>query len=215
MQEKTCTTCGESKTLDEFYKNPKGKLGYDSQCILCKKNYYQKTQNRRIEYSSKYKNEHRNNINEYARQYYYNNSTKMKLYHSQYRQDHPKYFRDKGREYHKRKLESNPSYVIECRLRSRIKNTIKKGYKNTKSMELLGCTIDEFKIHLQKTAITNGYLTFDIDTYSGKEYHIDHIIPCVSFDLTDPEQQKQCFHYSNQQILTASENLSKHDKVEE
>jgi hypothetical protein len=44
------------------------------------------------------------------------------------------------------------------------------------------------------------------------EWHIDHIIPCASFDLTDPEQQKQCFYYTNLQPLWADDNLKKGDK---
>lgn len=40
------------------------------------------------------------------------------------------------------------------------------------------------------------------DNY-GKYWHIDHIIPCSSFDLTDIEQQKKCFHYTNLQPLFA------------
>ena len=41
---------------------------------------------------------------------------------------------------------------------------------------------------------------------------IDHIIPCAAFDLTKPENQKKCFHYSNTQPLWAKDNLRKGDK---
>ena len=41
------------------------------------------------------------------------------------------------------------------------------------------------------------------------EWHIDHIKPCVSFNLLDENEQKKCFHYTNLQPLWASENLSK------
>ena len=50
------------------------------------------------------------------------------------------------------------------------------------------------------------------DNWSIKGWHIDHIRPCSSFDLSDPTQQKECFHYTNLQPLWASENLKKNNK---
>jgi hypothetical protein len=44
-------------------------------------------------------------------------------------------------------------------------------------------------------------------------WHVDHIIPCSSFDLTDSEQQKKCFHYTNLQPLWAIDNLKKSNKI--
>ena len=48
------------------------------------------------------------------------------------------------------------------------------------------------------------------DNY-GK-WHIDHVRPCSSFDLTDAKQQEECFHYTNLQPLWAAENLQKGSK---
>lgn len=45
------------------------------------------------------------------------------------------------------------------------------------------------------------------------EWHVDHIRPCVSFDLSIPEQQQECFHYTNLQPLWAKDNLQKSDKI--
>jgi len=47
----------------------------------------------------------------------------------------------------------------------------------------------------------------------GKVWHIDHILPCVFFNLNDPNEQKKCFHYTNLQALFVHENLSKGSKI--
>jgi hypothetical protein len=35
----------------------------------------------------------------------------------------------------------------------------------------------------------------------GSAWDVDHIRPCSSFDLTKPEEQAICFHYTNLQPL--------------
>ncbi len=50
-----------------------------------------------------------------------------------------------------------------------------------------------------------------LDNYG--ELHVDHIKPCASFDLSDPEQQRLCFNYKNLQPLWAADNLSKADSI--
>lgn len=41
------------------------------------------------------------------------------------------------------------------------------------------------------------------------EWEIDHILPCISFDLTKPDEQKKCFHYTNLQPLWREDNNKK------
>lgn len=73
----------------------------------------------------------------------------------------------------------------------------------------MGCSKQEYLQYLQETAISNGYNDFDINNYDHSEYHIDHIIPKSKFNLDCTFHRKLCFHYSNVQILSSSENLSK------
>ena len=47
----------------------------------------------------------------------------------------------------------------------------------------------------------------------GKAWHIDHIIPCAKFDLTDPRQQLICFNYLNLRPCFAQENIQKGKKI--
>jgi hypothetical protein len=41
------------------------------------------------------------------------------------------------------------------------------------------------------------------------EWHIDHILPCVAFDLEDPVEQQACFYYKNLQAMWALDNSRK------
>ena len=77
-------------------------------------------------------------------------------------------------------------------------------------MELIGCSVSKLMKHLEGK-FQDG-MTWETRGVHG--WHVDHIIPCKVFDLTDPEQQKQCFHYTNLQPLWAEDNLKKGDKVE-
>jgi hypothetical protein len=68
---------------------------------------------------------------------------------------------------------------------------------------LLGCSIEEFKEHIEKK-FKKG-MTWN----NYGEWELDHIKPCCSFDLTDLEQQKLCFHYTNIQPLWKKEHRIK------
>ncbi len=111
------------------------------------------------------------------------------------------------------RVKNDPSFKLLKYLRGRIRSALKYNTKSKRTMELVGCTMEQLKNHLQQTAIQNGYIDFDIESYSSKYYHIDHIIPCNSFDLSLQENQIKCFHYTNLQILTARENIAKSDNM--
>jgi tRNA(Leu) C34 or U34 (ribose-2'-O)-methylase TrmL len=50
------------------------------------------------------------------------------------------------------------------------------------------------------------------DNYGRYGWHLDHIRPFISFDLTDKEQQQQSLHYTNMQPLWAKDNIIKGGK---
>jgi len=112
-----------------------------------------------------------------------------------------------------RRYHNDNDFRMRICLRSRVGLAMRGVCKSAPTLKLLGCTIEELKNHLQKTATSNGYLGFDINNYSGKEYHIDHIIPCCAFKLSEEREQRKCFHWSNLQILSAEDNYRKNDKV--
>ena len=92
-------------------------------------------------------------------------------------------------------------------LRHRVYMALKGICKSERTMKLVGCSIEELKNYLKKQFTTgmswNNY---------GK-WHIDHIKPCVKFDLSKVSEQRRCFHYTNLQPLWAVDNLSKGKKI--
>lgn len=123
----------------------------------------------------------------------------------EYREGNPK----RWSQYMRRVRKENPSVRIADALRSRIWLELRKlGIKKeNRTLEFCGCTKAELIQHLEGQ-FRDG---MSWDNYGKYGWHVDHIRPCSSFDLTDPEQQKQCFHYTNLQPLWAAENLSKGD----
>jgi len=120
-------------------------------------------------------------------------------YQQKYKKEHPKTYKHKSR----RPLSLNDKIVQ--RFRTRISLVIKKNTKYFKFWEVVGCSLEFLKKYLE-SKFTEG-MTWE--NYGKYGWHIDHIRPCASFDLSDPEQQKQCFHYSNLQPLWWRDNYIK------
>ena len=127
-------------------------------------------------------------------------------------------WKDANREYHNaqsvaytlKRVKEDPEYRLLFALRRRLSKAVAKSgaVKSARTMELIGCSVDYLMAYLE-VQFTDG-MTWD----NHGEWHIDHIRPCASFDLTDPAQQRECFHYSNLQPLWAADNLAKSDNWE-
>ena len=104
--------------------------------------------------------------------------------------------------------QNNPRYVARAALYRRLHHALNGAAKADSTMMLVGCTIQDLVAHIEAQWADD----MNWDNYGLKGWHIDHIRPCASFDLLDPEQQRQCFHYTNLQPLWADENLKKSDK---
>lgn len=104
---------------------------------------------------------------------------------------------------------ADPLFRITRCLRTRICAAVKRvgSAKSVKTATLIGCSVVGFKAYLE-ARFQKG---MSWENYG--EWHIDHIRPCASFDLMDPEQQAICFHYTNLQPLWAVDNLRKGAKV--
>lgn len=112
---------------------------------------------------------------------------------------------------------ANPARIVSDRVRNRIRSALisacvnpnKPFSKTTK--ELVGCSAEHLVKHIE-SKFTNG-MNWDVFINSGQHgIHIDHIKPCALFDLTNEEEQLECFNWSNLQPLWAKDNQKKSDK---
>ena len=98
---------------------------------------------------------------------------------------------------------------IKMYLRTRIYHALKGINKSKHTEELIGCSIEFLKQHLE-SQFTKG---MSWDNYSLYGWHVDHIRPCTSFNLSKSKEQLKCFNYKNLQPLWAIDNHKKYNKV--
>ena len=109
------------------------------------------------------------------------------------------------------KAGAEPSrYWVARRIRSRVYNVLRNALakKNVRTEELCGCSWGKLIEHIE----AQFYARMSWQNY-GHAWHIDHIMPCDSFDLTKPDQVRQCFHYTNLRPLWAKANIRKSDTI--
>jgi hypothetical protein len=207
-------------------------IGMISVCYKCnKKEYYKQyyllNKQKFIDTANKKYNDNKEECLKKMNKYYLKNKEKLKMYNHQYylknkeemQINMKKYYEEnkvelnrKGMLKKKEKMKQPGSYLrLVENLRSRVSMAVKyhKGIKACSAIKLLGADIDTVRKHLQ-SQFKDG-MTWE--NQGAKGWHVDHIIPCNSFDLTKEEEQTKCFHYTNLQPLWANENLRKGCKI--
>lgn len=225
---KHCTICGELKPLTEYHKRSAMKDGRRSECkVCCNKSAveYRKNNKEKVSiYNKKWKQENKEKHIEYLVDWREKNEKRLKEYSKNYIEnvrDKEKHNKDvvewrnrnidscraRERERNRILFATDANHRIRCYLRGRIYSALKGNKKADSTMELVGCSVPALKRYLAGK-FTEG-MTWD----NYGEWHVDHIRPCASFDLSDPEQQRDCFHFTNLQPLWAKDNLSKGAKL--
>jgi len=210
MKTKVCTKCKIEKSVNEFNKDRYKK---DELCCSCKacqlrhrkknrhiwKNYYKKNKHTIIKRVKKwylktwkarkqYREKNKKKRLQKQRKHYQENKEQLQEYHRNYMNNRNK---------------TDVRFRLAGNLRHRIYESIKNNYQSFATMMLIGCEIDYLMYHIQKQ------FKKDMNWDNYGEWHIDHIKPCASFDLSKPEEQRKCFHYTNLQPLWKLDNLKK------
>lgn len=158
-----------------------------------------------IERVNTFQKENRDVRTEYMRQYREENRDQLRTYWREYKRTEKG--KESRREYVRNKRHTDINYKVLANLRNRLKHVMTGYLKADKTLQLLGCTVEQLRAHLE-ARFTSG-----MSWSNYGEWHIDHIKPCSSYDMSDPVQQAACFHYTNLQPLWAIDNLNKGDAV--
>ena len=142
----------------------------------------------------------------YDKQYRDNHREKIAAHDKKYRKNHREEITERNR-----KWAATLKGKIGRRLRTRLYLELKGRLRAASPLELLGCSIKHFLSYIEKQFKPG--MTWE--NYSRLGWNLDHIMPCASFDLTDLEQQRECFHYTNFQPLWWGDHLIKHAKYKE
>lgn len=108
----------------------------------------------------------------------------------------------------RRREKADFQFKILQRIRARITAAVRGRNKHQSSLNLLGCSLEAFKAHLEKQ-FKDG-----MSWANYGDWHIDHIRPCATFDFNNPSALKECFHYTNLQPMWKLDNQRKNSKWE-
>ena len=159
---------------------------------IYQKEYRLKNKEKKAEADKKYYENNKDAIAKYKRQHYLKNKERIEKYRNQWRNN---------------KFKTDYLFKLTYSISNLIKKSFKRnGYsKNSKAYEILGCTFEEFKIHLERQFISG------MNWENHGQWHLDHIYP-VSL-AKDEEELIKLNHYTNFQPLWAIDNIKKSNKI--
>lgn len=216
METKVCSKCEIEKDIDCFYNRKTSKDGKRSSCKNCdsedikkwrennkekvklqKQKYLKKYSQKNLDRGKKYRQENKEKTLSRNRNWRKNNID----YHKEY------FEKNKFKISQKNSLRKKHDilYKLSAHYRSKLNKILGKS-KNKTSFEIIGCSPNQLKEHLQNQ-FTDGMCW---DNHGLFGWHIDHIIP-LSSAKTKEELYKLC-RYTNLQPLWAKDNLTKSNK---
>jgi hypothetical protein len=195
-----CSKCGEIKPFSDFHKKKTTKYGIKSNCKLCAKKerseYYSNNKEREFENHRRYEDQNKERINSRR---------------SERRKENPDYYKE-----HHQYVMNRRIHDIEFSLFDRIRKRMVRAFSVGEAKasfsyrSLIGIKTSDYVGYIENQLVDG----MNWDRFNSGEIQIDHIIPCSSFDLSNPKNQKVCFNFLNTRPMWTSENLSRRHNIE-
>lgn len=226
-----CKRCNTSKSRIEF----KG-----SYCAPCRSDYMREYRNKNklqiSVYNQDYWRTNKEHLTEKQREFWRQNSERFLSRDRQYRKTNKEHIQARDRDYRERNKErrsaanklwykTHKNQVRETRkryyssninarlakaLRNRLWDALKGRTKNGSAVGALGISLEEFRLYIE----AKFYPGMTWDNWGIAGWHLDHIVPLSSFDLTNFEQMCRAMHFTNLQPLWALDNIRKGSSLE-
>lgn len=194
-----CSGCQQDKAAEEFYKNAHRSTGVQARCKACDKARQQSADG--VAYHRAYNRTH---AAEYKAWQQRPESRRRQAEREKgYRTRRDAKDRKNARE--NRRRWGSVAVRLASNIRSRLKNAIRREWKTGSTLDLLGCSIEQLRVHLE-SQFRPGMTWAN---WARDGWHIDHIKPLAAFDLSDRAQLAAACNYTNLRPLWAAENLSK------
>ena len=178
---KYCNNCNLEKPYTDFHKDKSKAFGVSSQCKICV-----------IARNGKYRESNRD---------------KCRAYTAYYEKTH----KESVNAYFRNKRATDPLFKLlsSCRVLIGKKFKDNNHIKASKTVDILGCSMNDFKEYIQKQ-FSDG-MTWD--NY-GSMWHLDHIIPVMwkNDGIVTEEKIIERNHYTNFQPMWAVDNYKKQNK---
>ncbi len=173
--------------------------------VISKKRYYSHREDS-IKKATEWRLNNPEKFKETRRKRYANNRNGMLQKEKEYREKNKervkkwkKITKERRAELHQIRMETDPAYYVEVKLRSRLTKVLNSYCK------------PENKLTMQEYYIDWDTLVWSLMPIpkNRSKYHIDHIKPFCSFNLNDPKEVRKAMAPENTRWLLASENLTK------
>lgn len=215
VQTKTCTKCGETKGLSEYYPQRAGRFGVTSRCKRCcsalAAEYYEGNKDAVLERNSHWLEKNRDKHRAIMGSWYTKNKEKVRANNQRWKDENPERVKELSREAGRRRSKDK-RHRFECAVKTSVRRGLLKGSKfGRRTFDLLGYTADDLRVHLENQ-FSPG-MTWE----NHGEWHIDHIIPLSAHNYETPDDLdfKRAWALENLQPLWAFDNMSKKDRLDE
>jgi hypothetical protein len=189
---KQCSRCGEMK--DDF----PHKRTYCRQCgnEMCR-DYKRRNKEKIAAYNKNYKEEHREEISEYNHLYNKENREAIQMRQTKTQRE---------------RVKKDENFKLARKYRGILQDHVKKGFeiKDERSIEIYSCESELIQLWFEN--LFTDEMSWE---NHGTLWHVDHIKPCCMFNLTNSDELKECFHWSNLRPSFIIENQRKNNKFDE